>query len=337
MTKIIINPHIDLQYAVYYILGLKEVFGKSNVRFARKSEMKQFVIQKKILNISFLVVENQQFTKVSIDHGDFNTILDMETYQWADIYGKVNTNWKLTSKENYPKIVCLATNFGVRGFNLFESVYYAFRNLPIVRPKNIKKYFAQYYKQRRKLWIKKYSLSKSEKGYIFSANTLWYSDDTNKLNETTNKIRAEFMEMCIKHPKIKFEGGFIPSMLGNESFKHLHMNKSYSQKEYIDKLSRSLFAFNTPAVWNCHGWKLGEFLCMGKAIVSTPLSNDLPEPLIHGENIFLIEDVSQLERVIYLMNNDTELRIRLEKNARIYFEKYVSPQASIRLLGLTKH
>ncbi|MDP4240550.1 MAG: hypothetical protein Q8904_13880 [Bacteroidota bacterium] len=336
MKKVIINPIIDVPYASYFIIGLQSVFGRKNVSFAKSSQLKLFIKQKKVLNISFLVIDSStsETLKVSIDHGDFNTILDKSTYEWANIYGKVNTNWKLTPKEQFPKLICLATNFGIRGLSCLESIYYSIRNYFAFRPKEIKGHFAKYYKQNNKLWIDGYPLSNSEKGYIFSANTLWYSDKYNRLNETTNKIRADFMETCLSMSDICFEGGFIPSQLGNENYKHLHLKKSLSQSAYIDKLKKSIFAFNTPAVWNCHGWKLGEYLCMGKAIISTPLSNDLPAPLIHGEMIHIVNNQQELIEAIQLLNENDAYRMKLEKNARNYYEKFVSPEASIRLLGI---
>ena len=334
MKKVIINPIINITYASYYIVGLQSVFGKTNVSFAQKYQLKLFINQDK--NISFLVVDSLTTgtIKVSIDFGDSNTISDESTYEWADIYGKINTNWEITPKNEFPKIICLATNFGVRGFTCFETGYFSIRNYFVERPKNIRQHFSKYYKQKNKLWIEKYPLSNSQNGYVFSVNSLWYSDEYNRLDEITNKIRADFMDICLSMPEICFEGGFVPSKLGNENFKHLQLKKSLSQSEYIEKLEKSLLGFNTPAVWNCHGWKLGEYLCMGKAIISTPLSNDLPAPLIHGESIHIVNNQQELIEAIRIINENEPYRMKLEKNARIYYEKYVSPEAAIRLLGI---
>ena len=126
----------------------------------------------------------------------------------------------------------------------------------------------------------------------------------------------------------------MPSQMGNSSFGHLQLNARITQKEYLSKAQFSVFAFNTPAVWNCHGWKLGEFLCMGKAIISTPLSNDLPASLIHAESIHVVENQQELIEAIELINKDDKYRRNLENNARNYYQKYVSPEASIRLLGI---
>jgi hypothetical protein len=60
----------------------------------------------------------------------------------------------------------------------------------------------------------------------------------------------------------------------------------------------------THSVQNCHGWNLGEYLALGKAIVSTPLSSNLPEKLVHGKNIHFISNISELKvAIIFLLDN----------------------------------
>ena len=78
MKKVIINPLIDIVYASFYVVGLQLVYGKKNVSFAKISQLNLFVKQEKILNISFLVIDSStsETVKVTIDHGDFNTILE---------------------------------------------------------------------------------------------------------------------------------------------------------------------------------------------------------------------------------------------------------------------
>ena len=98
------------------------------------------------------------------------------------------------------------------------------------------------------------------------------------------------------------------------------------------------FSFNTPAFWDCHGWKLGEYLALGKAIISTPLSNDLPAPLIHGQHIHIIPDSSKesIREAVVLLINNPDYRENLEKNALNYWNEFGNPEKSLNLLGLYK-
>ena len=68
---------------------------------------------------------------------------------------------------------------------------------------------------------------------------------------------------------------------------------------------------------------------MGKAIISTPLKNDLTEPLKHGHEIHLINNESELSTAINILLTDTNYRNKLETNARLYWEKYCAPQIVI--------
>jgi hypothetical protein len=62
-----------------------------------------------------------------------------------------------------------------------------------------------------------------------------------------------------------FEGGFAPRKDKTHfGFDAIVVKKRYDFETYIDKIKQSDLVFNTPAVVNCHGWKLAEFLAMGK-------------------------------------------------------------------------
>ena len=46
---------------------------------------------------------------------------------------------------------------------------------------------------------------------------------------------------------------------------------------------------NTPGVSGCLGWKLGEYLALGKAIISTPIQRQLLADLEHGTHIHVVD------------------------------------------------
>ena len=72
-----------------------------------------------------------------------------------------------------------------------------------------------------------------------------------------------------------FEGGFLikDKNRQGEVYERLRLKGHIPISAYIDNTKKSLIVFNTPSCWDCHGWKLGEFLAMGKAIISTPITN----------------------------------------------------------------
>lgn len=91
--------------------------------------------------------------------------------------------------------------------------------------------------------------------------------------------------------------------------------------------------FNTPAVLDCHGWKLAEFLSLGKTIISTEISRKLPSQLLNNKHIVLTtgteEDIKN--KIEFLLENKT-LTTKLEKNSREYYENFLAPTKVIELI-----
>ena len=113
-------------------------------------------------------------------------------------------------------------------------------------------------------------------------------------------------------------------------------DRRISHEEYLRCTIDSTLVFNSPAVHACLGWKLGEYLALGKAIISTPLDRALPAPLVHGRHIhFVRDDVDAMAAAVELVNGDDGYRRTLEVGARAWYEQYLRPAAvAQRLLDL---
>ncbi len=312
------------------------------------------------LHLNFIIQEAENEKKYSLSLGD-SYVINQELYDWCDVYGSVNANFSHYPQEKYPKLVSLCPSFGVRAFSLPEAIYYAVYNL-ILSPKCVlnKKRWNKYSQEEEcnktknirnhfGLYIKNYlhrcpyeiygQEIKSEEGYIFFQSTLWYNDQCNQNDAGVNLRRAYFIRAASKFPNVVFEGGLLgDDSSSNELFKDVLTMQRIPFNEWITKTKRSMLVFNTPAFWDCHGWKLGEYLAMGKCIISTPLSNDLPAPLIHGKHIHYVENTEEsiYEAIKYIVEHP-EYRKGLEEGARTYWENYGSPQASLKLLGIDKY
>jgi glycosyltransferase involved in cell wall biosynthesis len=127
---------------------------------------------------------------------------------------------------------------------------------------------------------------------------------------------------------IEFEGGFAPP--GNDievtGYEEHTVVRRYGIAEYIAKTKRSLAVFNTPAVHDCLGWKLGEFLALGKAIISTPLAREMPADLVHGKHVHFVDGSEEsIREAISLIQINPDYRKNLEFNARQYYLEYLKP------------
>lgn len=333
--NVILDPTTNVMYSSFYIKGLYEYFGFKKVRFGSYS--KYFGGLKREIHtdcfdqyLAFLIIDRNRKIKVIIDYRDKN-IIDKDAYEWCDKYFKVNTHFD----EKREKVEAITPNFGINVWNLYYSIYFLIRNLLLSRlsvPTNLKKFIGVYYLSYKRPKLEDYyERVEVKENYIFSIATLWNRKNT---LTSTNVWRKLFIELVKKNKNINFEGGFyaLPRHPNYENYKSLIFDKRYSIWDYLLKTKKSQFVFNTPAVHNCHGWKLGEYLAMGKAIISTELSNKLPQPLINNESYHLIKTEDELSQAIEFINEDEKYRQKLEQGSKDYYQKNVAPYKVIQFI-----
>ncbi|MFI2743770.1 hypothetical protein ACG2LH_13595 [Zhouia sp. PK063] len=314
--KVYIDSGCDILYSSFYVQGLFEKFGKKNVFFTKKG-FEKFKHNNHFL--AFIIVSENRVLKYVIDFADSSEI-DGEALEWCNTYGKINLEEKdsLTNK-----IIPIGPSFGIKIFNLRETIFYAIDNYISARKSisNKKRFFSNYYAQLKRGKLEEYYPNASIKNNIFFISSLW------KREKETNEFRANFIKACKEIRAIKFEGGFAPRSNNDiQGYENLQVKSRISFKEYLQKIKNSSVCFNTPAVLKCHGWKLAEFLCMGKVIISTPLSRIMPVSINDKETILYTS--GSKEDILNKLNSVTsniELFCRLERNSRIFFENELSP------------
>lgn len=250
----------------------------------------------------------------------------------CDVYAKVNIDPQNLPQQYRHKVIPIGPSFGIRylPFPQFfirsiETFY-----LSRVRIENPREHFANYYRQwRYRLPLDAFIPGESSSDYIFSVASLWTKE------HEINHLRSLFMHACHSLPGIDFEGGF-PNNKGKSipGYEDFTIDRRYSLGEYIQKIQRSAVVFNTPAVRGCLGWKLGEFLALGKAIISTPITRLLPAPLLHGEHVHYIDQPSlqTIRAAVERISTDCAYRTKLEQGSHNYFMTYLHPERILERL-----
>lgn len=320
-SKVYIYGLCNVFYDGYYILGIKEVFGNFEFNISKFPNLKQGTFA--------VIIENDNGSKkIIIDSTDSNTA-DKLGIEWCDVYGKVNYKEEFLTKTEAEKIVEIGPSFGIKIWNGFTSARYLALNFLRFKSKvtDKREFVANYWRQYRRFRLKEYLPATSSKNVVFFISSIW------KNEILTNKNRALFIECCKSNKDIHFEGGFAARTDGNNlSFDHLVFSKKVSLKIYIQKTKKSAITYNTPAVLSCHGWKLGEFLALGKAIISTPHFNKLPAELIDNKHLIYANGEQEITSAIKKIVADDELKSKLEFNSRMYFDNYLAPKKVIERL-----
>ena len=340
MKEIIIDPRFSYYYASFYLYGLHQYYEGykfTNKCFAQLPFSRLNHSNARLL--CYIVKNDAGERKVVIDFIDDTYVIDI-FYDWADIYAKINVNKIETKVPDSSKLKLITPGFGIRYYNFAQTLWHSVRNLYLTKTGGhndinvsakefIKDYILTWYRRRP---YQEYHLNTIEErdNYVFFVSTLWRHANC---VEITNPLRALFMRTC-KKLGINFDGGFYISHSGNSAdvkgYEDLLLTQRVDLKDYIVKTRQSLFVYNVPSCLNCHGWKLGEFLAMGKAIISAPLYNDLPND---GSQIMLnVNSKEELEKAIVMLAKDEKFRKNLELNAFAYYNKFASPEAVIAYL-----
>ena len=285
-TELYIEPLIKISYSSFYIQGLYDVFGKKNVHFSAdyfKDLDKQGDLWSYDSYMAVVMIKNGKKHNIIIDFGD-DVPIRKNAYQWCHVYAKINYFPEKTLADTQNKIVVIPPGFAIKTWNALEIFYNLLSNLYKINFRAnvlLKNYCREYISQFKQLRLNEITAKgkwdPDNTNYIFLVSTLW--NHQNCL-EGTNLYRKTFMETAKK--VVDFEGGFLLTEKNHpqeKEFKHLIFKRRTPFSSYIAKTKNSAIVFNTPAVHNCHGWKLGQYLAMGKAIISMPLQNVLPAPL----------------------------------------------------------
>lgn len=343
VKRIIIDPRSRINYASFYIKGFASVFGSGKIVFDLV-EVPGLANQQDYYRGCTLLIEGSEGKtyRVFIDSHDSN-IVHEGFYEWADVYAKINVRPEDAGRG---KLLVIGPGFGIRLWNPVKTMLMGVRNLLKCKisahfPFSVKTYLLDYaytFVRRNDISIYATQEGVERKDYVFALSTLWYDAQT---YSTTNRFRGTFAKVC-KNLYPVFEGGFfyIPSTDVErqfpqyreylEEYKDMLITRRIGMKEYLEKTKRSAIVFNTPSVLGCHGWKLGEYLAMGKAIVSTPLNNLMPGDFVAGKHFIEVKGVEDIADAVTRLKDDEALRLRLKQNAKGYYDKYVAPAAVVK-------
>ena len=342
--RIIIDPRVEYRYSSFYRLGLYRLFGSRNISYSVGPflDLECNTNEQFGAGMQFILVEdNGTEHKVFLDIKDVATI-EADKYEWADVYGKVNVAPGETSK--YPKLIVTGPEFGLRNRSAIGLGWFGLKNylkgcrrsdVPLSR--YVQTYVYPYIRRRS---LKAYERAAAVRpNYVFHASTLWYNEFA---STDTNMYRGEFLKAC-KQAGLEIEGGLfyvegeapLKEMPTYPKYKELYKDFIYNHRlsmdAYIEKTKQSVVVFNTPSVCECHGWKLAEYLCMGKAIISTPLKREMPgEGLIHGKNVHFVSSPEEIYQAVVEINQNRAYREQLEQGARAYYEQWLAPQTAVQ-------
>ncbi len=108
------------------------------------------------------------------------------------------------------------------------------------------------------------------------------------------------------------------------------LTQKVSRKEYAAQLRTSLISVNTHGLDGSPGFKIGESLAAGAAIVSQPFLFELPEPLVADVHYLPFDTPEECVRQCKRLLDDPDLAERMREANLQYYRRQVRPEAHAR-------
>lgn len=327
-TLVALDPRFAPAHAGYYIEGLRQHTGGEPLPGTTAGFPGSYSDNKPL---AFILQRDGRRRNVYIAADDMPEI-DLAALEWADVYGKVNLDWDSVPQQVEHQVVPIGPSHRLRAWTLSGTVRMAIathRNGGRIVP-TTREHYKEFWKlYRRALGSEHYEPGQAEDDYVFFNAWLW------RKHGDVNPRRAEFIKSCMELDGIRFEGGFIARRRNDmPEYADYVADRKYPLSEFLANIKRSAVVFNNPAVHRCHGWKLGEFLRLGKAVLSLPLERELPAPLVHGHHVHFVEGGKEaIKAAIAQIVGDPDYRRHLEAGARRYYEEHLAPGTVIARLA----
>jgi hypothetical protein len=123
----------------------------------------------------------------------------------------------------------------------------------------------------------------------------------------------------------KFRGGLVPTAYAKEHYPDAISEQPTRQSQYIAWGKQSLVGIYTRGLYHSLAFKLPEYLASAKCIVSEPLRNNLPRPLVAGEHYMEFRTPEECIAHCARLLEDETLARALRRQAWNYYQREVKP------------
>ena len=158
---------------------------------------------------------------------------------------------------------------------------------------------------------------------------LWAADEVGPGEnwEEVNESRISIIRALRRAFHNRFVGGVQPTAFAMKYFRDLVTNQPDGRGQYIMWSKRHLIGIYTRGLHHSYAFKLAEYLASSKCIVSAPLRNTLPVPLVAGKHYIEFSSPEHCVEQCQQIFRDHELASSLQEQAWQYYQEQVAPAA----------
>lgn len=144
--------------------------------------------------------------------------------------------------------------------------------------------------------------------------------------EEINGVRAETVRALRQEFGPRFLGGLVPTPYAREHYPDLLTTASTRRRDFIDLVKTSRVLVYTRGLHHSIAFKLPEYLAASGVIVSEPIRNELPAPLVAGEHFRASSSIEETAQLVSDALRDHSTRRDYSRLAYEYYQEFALPQ-----------
>ena len=148
-------------------------------------------------------------------------------------------------------------------------------------------------------------------------------------HEEVNRPRVELSRLLRKRFGNSFLGGIVPTDFARRYCPNDLSNEPTRRPKYVARSKAAMIGIYTRGLHHSLAFKLGEYLASSKCIVTEPLRNELPSPLVRGENYLEFSTPQECMQRCEQLLDDPDLANQMRRNNWEYYQREVRPDRHI--------
>lgn len=147
--------------------------------------------------------------------------------------------------------------------------------------------------------------------------------------ERINNMRIAIIRELRKEYQDNFIGGVKRDRFSQRVCPDLIMDSKYTnRKRYLEIMKCSYICIGSMGLHESIGWKTGEYVAAGRAIVNEEFKYQIPN-FIEGINYFSYDSVEKCLSMVEELHKNPEKVIEMQKNNTKYYNNYLRPDKQI--------
>ena len=153
----------------------------------------------------------------------------------------------------------------------------------------------------------------------------WAPEEVTNNEEVVNEQRVSVVRGLRKAFGNRFVGGLVPTKFAKTHYPDAVTDRPTRRKAYIRTSKHALIGVYTRGLHHSLAFKLPEYLAASKCIVSEPLRNALPYPLVASRNYLEFQTVDECVTLCDRLLSDPKEAREMRHQNHDYYRQHVRP------------